>query len=413
MSVDAAAPLRILWLTSEYFPPETGGTGMVAGRLTRGLAAAGADVRVATRQVLPRCAKEETVGGVRVRRLDPPGLMKGAGWRAFPAMLSFIARLALLLIAERNRYDVVVVSGIKTIPLTAVPVCRWLRKKCVLRLESPFELVEPISAESLDLMHGVVGGGLSRVLKALQRAMLKRADCAIAISGEITARLGQFGSAPKRVVRIPNVVDLSIFSPVAADRRCKLRERFGFTAETIVALYVGRLSRAKGVMMLIEGWSRINAKYPQARLVMVGGGADSWDNCEADIVEYVRAHALGGSVTLAGHSTAVHEYLQAADLFVSPSDYEGFSLTLVEAMGCALPIVTTAVGAAPEIIDDGVSGFLCAPKNEQAWQTALETALEQQMRWSEVGGRARAVAEAFDIPQVVRRYLELLRELCR
>jgi glycosyltransferase involved in cell wall biosynthesis len=413
LTVDAGAPLRILWLTSEYFPPETGGTGMVAGRLTRGLAAGGAEVRVATRQVLPRGAKEECYGGVRIRRLDPPGLMKGAGWRAFPAMLSFIARLALLLIAERKRYDVVVVSGIKTIPLTAVPVCRWLHKKCVLRLESPFELVEPISAESLHLMHGAVGTGVSRVLRTLQRAMLKRADCAIAISGEITARLAQFGAAPKKVVQIPNVVDLSIFSPATAERRRALRERFGLNSETIAVLYVGRLSRAKGVMMLIEGWSRINAKYPEARLVMVGGGADSWDNCEADIVEYVRAHALGRSVTLAGHSTAVHEYLQAADLFVSPSDYEGFSLTLVEAMGCALPIVTTAVGAAPEIIDNGVSGFLCAPKDEQSWQSALESALGQQSRWPDVGRRARAVAEGFDIPQVVARYLALLRELCR
>jgi glycosyltransferase involved in cell wall biosynthesis len=386
---------------------------MLAGRLTRGLAARGVDVRVATRQVLPRGAKEETVGGVRVRRLDPPGLMKGAGWRAFPAMLSFIVRLAMLLIAERNDYDVVVVSGIKTIPLAAVPVCRWLRKKCVLRLESPFELVEPISSESLDLMHGAVGGLLSRVLKGLQRAMLKRADCVIAISADIMARLAQFDPPPKKVVQVPNVVDLSIFHPVPAHRRAELRGRFGFSDDCILVLYVGRLSRAKGVMMLIEGWSHVTALHPQARLVMVGGGADSWDNCEADIVDYVRAHALGASVTLVGHSTAVHEFLQAADLFVSPSDYEGFSLTLVEAMGCALPIVTTAVGVAPQLIEDGVSGFLCAPRNEQAWRSALERALEQRPRWSEIGRRASMVAAEFDIPRVVEAYVALLRDLNR
>lgn len=413
MTAEAAPVPRIFWLTSEYFPPETGGTGVLAGRLTQGLAARGVDVRVATRQVLPRCSAEETVGGVRVRRLDPPGRMKGAGWRAFPAMLSFVARLDLLLVAERNRYDIVVVSGIKTIPLTAVPVCRWLRKKCVLRLESTFELVEPISAESLELMHGVAGRLLSRLLKSLQRAMLKRAHCVIAISEDIAERLPQFGAPPARITRIPNAVDLSIFGPVPADRRGELRERFGFASGRIIVLYVGRLSRAKGVMMLIESWSWVHAKYPQAQLVMVGSGADSWDNCEPDIIEYVSTHALGSSVTLAGHSAAVHEYLQAADLFVSPSDYEGFSLTVVEAMGCALPIVSTAVGVAPEAIDDGVSGFLCPPKNEQAFRIALGTALEQQPRWIDIGRRARSAAGRFDIPRVVESYVQLLHEISR
>jgi hypothetical protein len=90
--------------------------------------------------------------------------MKGAGWRALPAMLAFIARLARALIADRGLYDLVVVSGMKTIPITVVPVCRLLGKKCVVRVESPFELVEPISAESLQMMNGFIGRFLSRVM---------------------------------------------------------------------------------------------------------------------------------------------------------------------------------------------------------------------------------------------------------
>lgn len=407
---NVSAP-RVCWLTTEFYPPETGGTGMIASRLTRGLSERGLDVHVVTRQLLPRGAAREFVGKVRVSRIEPAGRMKGAGWRAFPAMLEFIVRLALLLISERNNYDIVVVSGMKTIPITAVPVCRLLGKQCVVRVESPFEMVEPISAESLDMMNGLLGRILSTVLKRMQRSVLRHAHCVVAISQDIADRLLRFDRPPVRIARIANAVDLTKFKPVAAEERESLRRRLGFPDGRTIVLYVGRLSRAKGVMMLIEAWPELIARHPDAYLVMVGSGSDSWDNCEGDIVAYVQEHALGPHIALVGHSNSVHEYLQGADLFVTPSDYEGFSLTLVEALGTGIPVVTTAVGAAPEIIEEGVNGFLCPPKDKDALAAALDRALGQQSRWAGIGARARESAEAFDIPQVVEQYVALLREL--
>jgi glycosyltransferase involved in cell wall biosynthesis len=405
-----AAP-RIYWLTTEFFPPETGGTGMIAARLTQGLSERGFGVHVVTRQTLPHCAPREFVGKVSVSRINPAGRMKGAGWRAFPAMLEFIARLALLLISERKNFDIVVVSGMKTIPITAVPVCRLLGKKCVVRVESPFEMVEPISAESLDVMKGRMSRVLNGLMKLMQRAALRHAHCVVAISQDIADRLLRFARPPARILRIPNAVDLTKFKPLAAEERKPLRRRLGFPAGRTIVLYVGRLSRAKGVMMLIEAWPELIVKYPDTYLVMVGSGKDSWDDCEPDIIDYVQKHALAPHIAMVGHSNSVHEYLQGADLFVTPSDYEGFSLTLVEALGSAIPVVTTSVGAAPEIIQDGVNGFLCPPKNKQALSAALERALGQHDRWGRIGALARESAEAFDVPQVVEQYVALLREL--
>lgn len=402
---------RIYWLTTEFFPPETGGTGMIAGRLTQGLADRGLDIHVITRQTLPHSAAQERVGEVQVRRINPAGRMKGAGWRAFPAMLGFIARITMFLISETRHYDIVVVSGMKTIPLAAVPVCRLLGKKCVIRVESPFELVEPISAESLEAMNGIIGRCMSRVLRLMQRAVLPSADCVVAISADIAGRLTRLERPPPRVARIANAVDLDKFKPAPADTKEQLRKRLGFPTGRTIVLYVGRLSRAKGVMMLMEAWPGLIARYPAALLVMVGSGQGSWDDCEADMVEYVRTHELQSHIALVGHSNSVHEYLQAADLFVSPSDYEGFSLTLVEALGCAIPVVTTSVGAAPEIIQDGVNGFLCLPRNKQALSEATELALGQQPRWASIGRLARESVRAFDIPHVVDQYVALLREL--
>lgn len=411
MTTATTAVPRIYWLTTEFFPPETGGTGMIAARLSQGLAERGFSVQVITRQTVPHCAAQESVGKVQVRRINPAGGMKGAGWRAFPAMLGFIARLALVLFLEIKKYDIVVISGMKTIPIAAVPVCRLLRKKCVIRIESPFEMVEPISAESLDMMHGIGGRFMNGVVKRMQRAVLRHADCVIAISRDIADRLMHFEHPPRRLARIPNAVDMMKFEPAPADEKARLRERLGFPAGRTIVLYVGRLSRAKGVMMLIEAWSELIGKFPDAYLVMVGSGKGSWDDCEADIAAYVRDHELTSRVALAGHSGRVHEYLRAADLFVNPSDYEGFSLTLVEALGCAVPVVTTSVGVAPEVIRDGLNGFLCPPKNKEAFTAALALALGQQPRWASIGRLGRESVQAFDIPEIIGQYAALLREL--
>jgi D-inositol-3-phosphate glycosyltransferase len=413
MTAATAAAPRVYWLTTEYFPPETGGTGMIAARLTQGLAERGVDVQVITRQTLPHCSAREVVGKVRVRRINPAGRLKGAGWRAFPALLGFIVRLALLLCSQRKHYDIVVVSGMKTIPIVAVPVCRLLGKQCVVRLESPFEIVEPISAESLVMMNSIVGRFLSGVLGLMQRAVLRHAACVIAISEDIAKVLMRLEHPPAHIARIPNSVDLTKFKPVSLKEREQLRNRLGYPAGRTIVLYVGRLSRAKGVLMLIEAWPGLIAIYPNAYLVMVGSGKESWDDCEPDIAEYVRIHDLNAHVALVGQTNCVHEYLQGADLFVSPSDYEGFNLTLVEALGCAIPVVTTSVGVAPEIIRDGSNGFMFLPRNKEALRAAIGLALDQPQRWASIGALGRESVQAFDVPQVVEQYVMLLRELNR
>jgi glycosyltransferase involved in cell wall biosynthesis len=407
----AAAAPRVYWLTEEFFPPERGGTGVIASRLAQGLAKRGVLIQVITRQTLPPSVEREVIGNVRVRRIPPPGRLKGAGGRALPAMFSYMSRIMFLLVTEWRHYDVVVVSGMKIIPLVAVPICRLLKKKCVVRVESPFEIVEPISSESLGMMNKARGRILASALKAFQRRAITRAHCVVAISDDIANLLKRIEPPLLRILSIPNAADLELYEPIPGDEREQLRKRLGFPVGSTIVLYVGRLSRAKGLMMMLEAWLTVSAAHPSTLLVMVGSGKGSWDDCEGEIVEYIRRHDLGARVTLTGQSDRVHEYLQAADVFVSPSDYEGFSLTLVEALGCAIPVVTTAVGAAPQIIREGMSGFLCPPKDVEALRAAIELALQRRTSWSSIGRLGREAVAAFDIPNVVERYMELLRQL--
>jgi glycosyltransferase involved in cell wall biosynthesis len=408
--IAAATTPRILWLTEEFYPPQVGGAELMASYLTAGLADAGLDVSVITRFPEIECAKQETIGRVHVRRIPPHGNIKGKGWYAMFAMLGYLFRLASMLIADRRKFDTVIVSGMKIIPLVAVPLCRLFGKRCVIRIESSFEIREPISAASLRGVTGALHRVTAAVLQKLQHWVLQRADRVVVISEEIEELLRRT-EGDVATVRIPNAVDLNRFKPLTGQARSELRTRLQIPNDRTALLFSGRLSRAKGIEMLVHAWPQLLQRHPDLYLVIVGGGGESFDNCEQQIKDFVAAKSLQSSVLMAGQSTRVHEYLQAADVFVFPSDYEGFSLGLVEALGSAIPSVVSAVGAAPQLIEEGKNGFLFPPQDPDALNAALERCISAKAQWPIIGQRARAAMTRYDLHTVVDTYLQLCRDL--
>jgi glycosyltransferase involved in cell wall biosynthesis len=401
---------RILWFTDE-FPPEYGGTGAMASLLARGLASNGLLVHVITRQVIPAAPTREQMGNVTVERIPPAGRLKGTGWRAFPLIAGQLLRLSATTIARAPTFDVAIVSGMKIIPLVVVPLCRLLGKKCVVRIESPFELQEPISSESLSTMNGGTGHRLMRLLARAQRAVLRRADSVVAISAEIQDLLLRQLGERTSFVAIPNAVDLARFKPVGLDEKLALRHKLGIDPTRKVFVNVGRITRSKGMVTLMESWPAIVRQHPEVLLVIVGRGTGYWDDCEQRVAEIIGAYDLGGHVLLVGQSDHAEEYFQAADVFVTPSEYEGFALTLVEALGCGLPAITTSVGEAPRLISEGVNGFLCSPKDQTSLTASIEAALRSEQDWPQIGRAARASVVEFDLPRISLRYVQLCHEL--
>jgi len=399
---------RVYWLTEAFFPPIVGGQELFAAQLARSLATRGHRVSVITRQAVPQAPAEETIGLVHVRRIPPAGILKGKGWRAAVPLVGFLLRLALMLIRDARRFDVVVMSGAKIMPLVVVPLCRVLGKRCIVRVESFFELHEAVSAESLRSMNRLSGRGLSAGANALRGFMLRRADYVIAISSQIRAQLQERGVAEARIREIPNAVDTDRFHPVTAEEKQRLRAALGLPLHKTVLIFSGRLSRAKGLPMLVEAWPELVRRYPDLHLAIVGSGKLSFDDCEESIREFVRAQQLSSSVKFAGESDRVYEYLQASDMFVFPTEYEGFSLALVEALACAMPVVVTAVGAAPDLIRHGENGYLFAPKDPVAMMATLQSALEERNRWPSIGAAARQSIAPFDLGLVADRYGELI-----
>ena len=401
----------VYWLTEAFYPPIVGGQELFASQIVQALAARGMRVQVITRQSEPLSPDAELIGAVQVRRFAPAGNLKGKAWRAVLPILGYLLRLTVLLLSESRRYEIVIVSGAKLMPMVVVPVCHLVRKKCIVRVESFFELKEAVSSESLRDMNKLSAGLMVRCVDRLRLFFLRRAHAVIAISEEIHAALLSRGVQPSRIHDIPNAVDLQKFRPVAAEEKARLIQKLQLPSDRTLAIFAGRLSRAKGLPMLVEAWPEIIARHPRLCLLVVGSGHISFDNCEAYVKEFTREHQLGDSVKFLGERANIDEYLQAADFFLFPTEYEGFSLALVEAMGCALPVVVTAVGAAPDLISNGENGFLFAPKNPQAMTTAIDAALGARSRWPQIAAAARTSVGRFDLGTVADEYLALCGSL--
>jgi glycosyltransferase involved in cell wall biosynthesis len=316
-----------------------------------------------------------------------------------------------ILLKDALRYDVVIVSGAKIMPLVVVPLCWLLRKKCVIRAESYFELRETISTESMRIMGSGSGKLLFSLLETGRNRVLRKADAIIAISAQINEELLRRGVAATKIVPLPNGVSMRKFRPVSLAERSALRARLSIPDDRTIVLYAGRLARAKGVPLLIDAWPTVFARHPQLYLVVVGSGNRSFDDCEAQVKERVLQMGLERDIAFFPETDAVVEYLQCADAWVFPTEYEGFSLALAEAMGCGLTVLATSVGAAPQLIQHGRNGFLFPPLESEALIKVFDEALQAQARWPAIGAAAREAVAPYDLDLIATRYAELCRSL--
>jgi glycosyltransferase involved in cell wall biosynthesis len=409
---DSTRPVPVVyWLTEAFFPPLVGGQELIAAHLAQGLYGRGFQVQVITRQTIPPSAARENVNGVDVRRLRPGGMLKGKGFAALFPVLIFLAKLIWILFKDAFRYDVVIVSGAKIMPVVVVPVCALLRKKCIIRAESYFELHETISTESMRTMGSRAGKLVFNFLENARNRVLRKSDAVIAISAQINEELLKRGVAAAKIVCLPNGVSLRKFRPVSASERTALRARLSIPNDRVIVLYAGRLARAKGVPLLVDAWPTILARHPELYLVIVGSGNRSFDDCEGQVKERVKQLGLEREVAFFPETDAVVDYLQATDAWVFPTEYEGFSLALAEAMGCGCTVLATTVGAAPQLIQHGRSGFLFPPLETQALVNVFEEALKVRDQWPAVGAAARESVTPYDLDLIAGHYADLCRSL--
>lgn len=180
------------------------------------------------------------------------------------------------------------------------------------------------------------------------RSITRQVDKFIVISQEIALELDAVGASQDKYVFIPNGVDPEKYIPATPLQKSELRKTLNLPANALIALYVGRIIPEKRPEHLLAIWNNIRRKFPQSILIMVGDGSE---------LDRLRSLQVNG-VYFTGQVESAEAYMQAADIFVLPSAREGLSNALLEAQAAGLPVVATAIGAAPELIKDGKSGLL-------------------------------------------------------
>jgi glycosyltransferase involved in cell wall biosynthesis len=189
---------------------------------------------------------------------------------------------------------------------------------------------------------------------------------------------------------------------VCEDEVRRLKGRLGISEGERVVLAVGRLSREKAQADLLRAFARLarESAGARARLVLVGEGPE-----RAALEELAAELGLGGRVVFAGQTSDVAPFYAAADLFALPSHSEGSPYALLEAMAAGVPVVATRVGGVPEIVSDGESALVVAPRDEQALAGALSRLLSDESLARALAAAASARAATRHAPETFLRSL--------
>jgi glycosyltransferase involved in cell wall biosynthesis len=211
------------------------------------------------------------------------------------------------------------------------------------------------------------------------RWVFRAADRTIVL-GEIWRRMlsDELGIDPRRIAVVHNgVPEAPSRAPVTSDAPCRI-------------LYVGKLRPEKGLSELMQALSGARLKSARWTLTLVGDG-------EGNRFKRIAAsHGLSGRVRFTGwlEPDAVRRHLASADVFVLPSHYEGLPLGLLEALSAGLAIVTTRVGALPEILRDDESALLVPPADAASLADALERVITDESLRLRLAAASRALYEA-------------------
>jgi starch synthase len=248
------------------------------------------------------------------------------------------------------------------------------------------EPLRPWKAEQL-------GGGYA-LSSWSERIGLEGADRVIAVSRGMKADLHQAypGIDPERISVVYNGVDTRTYRP---DPAADVLDQFGIDRERPYVVFLGRVTRQKGVSVLLSAATQFR---PDAQVVLLAGPAETPElGAEVDaLLEKLRAARPGVFwIPEMLPRESVIQLLSHAAVFVCPSVYEPLGIVNLESMACETPVVASAVGGIPEVVDDGKTGLLVPPSEPRALADAVNRLLDDPGLAAEMGraGRRRAIAE--------------------
>lgn len=315
-----------------------------------------------------------------------------------------VLKLEVDVIPERGRFDRSVIRSLRKIVEQRSPdiiVTHQVKSHFLMNVSRVWQKYPWVAFN-----HGYTATDRKMLLyNRLDRWSLPKADRVVTVCNAFTQKLVKMGVPRERIH-----VQHNSIRPVPAvnieDIRA-LRRQLGMKDGTRMILAVGRLSKEKAQIVLLPAFRNLCDTHGEidARLVIVGDGP------EREPLEAAAASlGLSDRVILTAEVNNVQVYLSAADVLVNPSHSEGSPYVLLEAMAAGLPIVATAVGGVPEMIQNNETALLVAPSDPQAMSDAIARMLNDQklsVRLAENAGEL--VSSRYSPEAYVRSLTEIYR----
>ena len=347
-----------------------------------------------------------STGGIRTHVTTLAGGLRGLGWTA-PVLgpngvLDGIGEL----------------DGVVEVPAAMSPTGLLAARQAV----RPWRADDPVlHAHGLKAAWTVIGGRPSRPVvmtqhnvvldqsagrsaelqRRLEREVLKRVDRVIAPTPQLAAALA--GTVREERIR---VVVPCFPRPLPTSTRAEVRHRLGLSDDTPVVVSVTRLHPQKDLTTLVAAWAGVVARVPDAQLVVVGEGP-----ARPEVEAAVAAAGLQGSVQLIGSRPRAADELAAADVAVLTSVWEAIPIVLAEALLLGVPVVSTDVGMASDLMGAGTGGRVVPVGDAEAVADGLVALLEDSDR-AAVGRAGQLRAEqVFDPDALVAGVAAVYEEL--
>jgi glycosyltransferase involved in cell wall biosynthesis len=258
------------------------------------------------------------------------------------------------------------------------------------------------------VLRGYFGRFWTGFFRQLEKLLARITDALVAVSPEVRDELVALGVAPEskfRVIRLGIELDTRVSSDRKA--RAETRRVMGIPDERFVVGWIGRMTAVKRTDVVLNAFRALRDEGVDAVLCMVGDGPD-----RVAVEELAGELGIVRHCLFPGYQEEVGPFFAAFDVFVLPSGNEGTPVTAIEALASGCPVVATSVGGVPDVVDDGVDGFLVEPGTVDGLASRLgELARDTELRTRMGAAGRERMQTRYSVDRLVDDMDQLYREL--
>jgi glycosyltransferase involved in cell wall biosynthesis len=257
------------------------------------------------------------------------------------------------------------------------------------------------------VLKGYFGPGRTAFFRQVERVLARQSDVLIAVSPEVRDELVEHGVAPSEkfaVIRLGIPLDERLGD---ASAELDFRRLYGIAEDAFVVGWVGRMTGVKDTGAVLEIVRATRERGVDAVLCMVGDGPD-----RERLEQLAYDLGIARSTFFVGYQEEVAGYYRLFDAFLLPSVNEGTPVSAIEALASGTPVVATRVGGVPDVVRDGVDGFLVAPGDTEAAAERLAELARHPVLRARLGDAGRREVRArYSVARLVDDVDRLYRSL--